>query len=113
MGRDFLPIVLPVEFAFPENVYFVYYAGKEKFTRAVEYKKFTQHQSESTLIGLEIPSNKGKYYPMPMKWAQKRAQKYFDLLPENVFSIGRAGSYRYQVDIEDSIEQAMKIREAL
>jgi UDP-galactopyranose mutase len=106
-------MVLPVECAFPENVYFVYYAGKEKFTRAVEYKKFTHHKSSSTLIGLEIPSKNGRYYPMPFKSEQARAQRYFDEMPTNMFSIGRAGSYRYQVDIDDSIEQAMQVMEKL
>jgi UDP-galactopyranose mutase len=113
VGRDFYPMVLPVEFAFPENVYFVYYAGKEKFTRAVEYKKFTHHKAPSTLIGLEVPSKNGRYYPMPFKSEQARAQRYFDEMPTNMFSIGRAGSYRYQVDIDDSIEQAMQIMEKL
>jgi UDP-galactopyranose mutase len=113
IGRDFYPIVLPVENAFPENVYFVYYAGKEKFTRIVEYKKFTRHKSSSTLLGLEIPSLNGKYYPMPMTSEYKLAKRYFDMMPDGVFSIGRAGSYRYQVDIDDSIEQAMNIAKDL
>ncbi|MTJ82583.1 MAG: FAD-dependent oxidoreductase [Telmatospirillum sp.] len=113
VGRDFHAIVLPVEHAFPEGVYFVYYAGKEQFTRVVEYKKFTKHQSASTLIGLEIPSKKGKYYPLPLTSEYARADRYFDLMPEGVFSIGRAGSYRYQVDIDDSIEQALKLGELL
>ena len=30
-------------------------------------------------------------------------------MPDNVFSIGRAGSYRYQVDIDDCIEQAKEL----
>ena len=113
VGRDFYPVVLPVEHVFPENVYFVYYAGKEKFTRAVEYKKFTLHKSPSTLIGLEVPSRNGRYYPMPLTSEYARAQKYLDLMPDGVFSIGRAGSYRYQVDIDDSIEQAMAVAKSL
>ena len=32
-------------------------------------------------------------------------------MPENTYSIGRAGSYRYLVDIDDCIEQAMQIKE--
>ena len=42
IGREFHKFVLPVQFAFPENVYFLYYTGTEKFTRLVEYKKFTK-----------------------------------------------------------------------
>ena len=109
IGRDFHKIVLPVEFAFPENVFFIYYANSEQFTRLVEYKKFTKHQSKSTLIGMEIPSKNGKHYPLPVKKEIERAERYLSNLPEKVFSIGRAGSYLYRVDIDDCIEQALEI----
>jgi UDP-galactopyranose mutase len=36
-----------------------------------------------------------------------------DQLPKDVYSIGRAGSYRYEVDIDDCIEQAMGVSESL
>ncbi len=113
IGRDILKFVLPTEFAFPENVYFVYFASNEPFTRIVEYKKFTKHKSPHTLLTLEIPSLNGKHYPMPMKSEQARASKYHLLMPDGVFSIGRAGSYRYEVDIDDSIRQAMDIAKIL
>jgi UDP-galactopyranose mutase len=109
MGRDFFPILLPVEEVFPKGVYFVYYAGAEKFTRIVEYKKLSRYKSKNTLIGLEIPSKNGKHYPMPFKSEYARADRYFSLMPPDVYSIGRAGKYRYQVDIDDGIEQAMHI----
>ncbi len=109
IGRDLLKFVLPSEYAFPKNVYFIYYAGKEPFTRLVEYKKFTHHKSSHTLIGMEIPSLNGKHYPLPMKKWQAVADKYHNLQPENVFSIGRAGSYRYEIDIDDTIRQAMDL----
>ena len=35
--EEFHKFILPVKFAFPENVYFLYF-GNEKFTRLVEYK---------------------------------------------------------------------------
>ena len=73
----------------------------------VEYKKFTLHESNSTLLALEIPSKNGRHYPLPMKKWQAVADKYLTNLPDGVFSIGRAGSYRYEVDIDDCIEQAM------
>ena len=114
VGIDFYRIVLPIEHCFPENVYFLYYANDEPFKRLVEYKKFTLHKAPTTLIGMEIPSlNGGKHYPMPIKAEQVKAQKYFDEMPERVFSIGRAGSYRYEVDIDDCIAQAMDIAEQL
>ena len=39
--------------------------------------------------------------------------EYFRLMPDNVYSIGRAGSYRYQVDIDDCIEQAKEVSDNL
>ena len=57
LGRELKLIVFPTEEVFPKNVYFLYYANDEDFTRLVEYKKFTRHQSPTTLIGMEIPGN--------------------------------------------------------
>jgi UDP-galactopyranose mutase len=113
MGRDFHRIVLPVEQALPANTYMLYYANSEQFTRVVEYKKFTRHQSPTTLLGLEIPSKNGKHYPMPFKAEQRRAAKYHAMMPAGVYSLGRAGSYRYGLDMDDCIEQAMRMREEL
>lgn len=110
IGRDFHKIVLPVKNAFPKKVFFLYYANDEKFTRLVEYKKFTKHKSNSTLIGMEIPSLNGKHYPLPFKSEILKANKYFNKLPKWFFSVGRAGTYRYLVDIDDCIEQAMEIK---
>jgi len=108
IGRELKLIVFPTEYVFPENVYFLYYANDEPFTRLVEYKKFTKHQSKNSLIGMEIPVlNGGKDYPVPFKSQQKIAQKYYDLMPEGVYSLGRAGSYLYGIDIDDCIRQAM------
>jgi UDP-galactopyranose mutase len=111
IGRDFHKIVLPVEHCFPEHVYFLYYANEETFTRLVEYKKFTHHKSSTTLIGMEIPSMNGKYYPLPLRSELMKADRYFEDMPEGVFSIGRNGSYRYGVDIDDCIEQALEVGE--
>jgi len=110
VGLDFHPIVLPMEQCFPDDVFFLYYAGKEKFKRLVEYKKFTQHKSKHTLIGIEYPSMNGRHYPLPIKAERAKAKRYQDMLPEGVFSIGRAGSYRY-IDIDDCIQQAMEMVE--
>ncbi len=111
IGRDLMKIILPIKDVFPKNVYFAYYAGKEKFTRIVDFKKLTNQNinSNTSLITIEMPSNNGKYYPLPLKSQISKAKKYLDEMPENVFSIGRAGSYDYGVDIDDSIEQAMEI----
>ncbi len=113
VGRDFFPIILPVAHVFPKDVYFLYYAGEQRYTRIVEYKQFTRqrYDDDSTIIGLEIPSLNGRYYPVPFKSEMARAQKYFDDMPEGVFSIGRAGSYQYRFDVDDCIAQAMEVGE--
>ncbi len=111
IGRDFHKIVFPTEFVLPEHVYFLYYANDEKFTRLVEYKKFTHHQSPTTLVGMEIPSMNGKHYPLPFKSEIELARKYLEQIPQHVYSMGRAGSYRYGLDIDDCIEQAMLMAE--
>ena len=67
----------------------------------------------TTLLGLEFPSTKNKLYPYPMSSQKSIAKKYFDALPPKVFSIGRAGSYDYRVDIDDCIEQALNLAEKL
>ncbi len=113
IGRDLHLIVLPVEFALPRDIYFVYYAGGEKFTRVTEYKKFTLHRAPTTLISLEIPSRQSKYYPLPVESEKAKAKKYFDMMPDGVFSVGRAGSYLYNVDIDDTIRHAMEVRDKL
>ena len=113
IGRDLHAIVLPVEFALPPDVYFVYYAGSEKFTRVTEYKKFTLRKAPTTLVTLEIPSKQSKYYPLPIKSEKAKAKKYFDMMPDGVFSVGRAGSYLYNVDIDDTIRHAMEVRDKL
>jgi len=109
VGLDFHLLVLPVEHCFPENVYFLYYANTEPFKRLVEYKRFTKHKSPTTLLGIEIPSMNGKYYPMPIQAERAKAKRYLALCPEGVFSIGRFGTYQYEVDIDDCILQAMEV----
>lgn len=111
MGRDFWKIVLPVKEALPEHIYFLYYANNEPFTRIVEYKKFFEwdKNSETTLLGIEVPSKRNKLYPFPMERDQALAKRYLDLLPENVYSIGRMGTYRY-LDIGNIIEQCFDLK---
>ena len=109
VGIDLQLLVLPLEHAFPPDVYFLYYANSEPFKRLVEYKRFTQHTSKHTLLGIEIPSRIGRHYPLPILSEKARASRYKDLLPPNVYSIGRAGSYEYLVDIDDCILQAMEL----
>ena len=114
MGRDFLKIVLPVKEALPKEIYFLYYANDEPFTRLVEYKKFFEwdRESDTTLLGLEVPSKRNKLYPFPMAKDQALAKKYLDLLPQDVYSIGRMGTYRY-LDIGNIVEQCFDLQDKI
>ncbi len=107
MGRDFHKLVLPIEYVFPDPIYFIHYSGDEAFTRVVEYKKLTGYKSNSTLLGIEIPSKNKKYYPYPIKRYQELAQNYIKMLPKNVISVGRLGNYKY-MDIDDVVDEAFK-----
>ncbi|NQU58862.1 MAG: NAD(P)-binding protein [Rhodospirillales bacterium] len=113
IGRDFVKLVLPTEHVFPEHVYFTYYAGSEDFTRVVEYKKLTRHVSPSTIIGIETPSLSNKLYPLPIEKFKLQSQQYFDEFPDTVFPIGRAGTYLYNIDIDDCIKQSFELVEKL
>ena len=108
MGRDFIKIILPIEQIISDPTYFLHYPGQEEYLRIVEYKKLTGYKAPDTLIGLEIPSHKNKLYPLPFKSEQARAQKYLDALPDNIFSLGRMGKYRY-IDVDDIIMDSLKL----
>jgi UDP-galactopyranose mutase len=108
VGRDFLKLVLPMKSVFPKEVFFLYYANEEPFTRIVEYKKFYKYESETTLIGIEIPSKKNKLYPYPCKVDQDLHAKYLAACNPRVFHVGRNGAYRY-LDVGMIIEQCFKV----
>jgi UDP-galactopyranose mutase len=76
-------------------------------TRVVEYKNFTRYKNKNSLLGLEVPSLSNRLYPLPIQKAQNLADKYFDAMPEGVYSIGRAGVYRYGIDFDRCIDHAM------
>ena len=95
MGRDFFPIVLPVEYAFRDGHHFIHYPNTEKYTRIVEYKSLTQHRAPDTLLVMEVPSHSNKLYPYKVSSEIAKAQKYKDALPAGVYSTGRLGTYSY------------------
>lgn len=108
VGRDFSVFILPVKQAFPGDVRFCHYAGREPHTRITEFKKITYHESEDSLFVLETPSKRNKLYPYLTKANMALAQKYLDALPPNVYSIGRLGTYKYST-IEQTIVQAFEV----
>ncbi len=105
MGREFIVFVLPTQQIFPDDIRFCHYTQNEPYTRIVEYKKLTYYDSRDTLLGIEMPSKKNKLYPLMVKEYINLANQYLKLLPENVYSIGRAGTYKYST-IEQTISQA-------
>ena len=114
VGREFHVWVDEQEYAMPEKVFWTYYAGSEKHTRITEYKKFTGHKSPHTLLGMEIPCLNGrKDYPYPMKKWQALAKQYHDSAAEDVFFMGRIGSYRYSLDMAACVEQAFHFRQQI
>lgn len=96
MGRDFIPIVLPVEYIFRDKHHFIHYPNDEKYTRIVEYKNLTGHIAKDTLLVMEIPSHANKLYAYNnVKSEREKADKYLSNLPKDVYSIGRLGAYKY------------------
>lgn len=111
-GREFLVFVLPCRQVFPADIRFCHYTQHERYTRIVEYKKLTYYDSPDTLLGMEIPSRKNKLYPYMIKRHLAAAEKYIGSLPPNVFSIGRAGTYKYST-IEQTIVQSFAVFEKI
>lgn len=109
VGREFYPIVFPTEHIFKDGHQFIYYPNDEKYTRIVEYKTLTMHKSPDTLIVVEVPSNVNKLYPYDnIPEAVERANLYKNALPQDVYSIGRLGSYQY-LGIDHCIEQVWEL----
>ena len=91
-------------------MYFLYYPNEnEQQTRVTEFKKFTHHKSDNSLITLEVPSLKNKLYPTMKKDQVDLAERYLSALPESIKSVGRMGTYRY-VDIDDIIMQGLEFK---
>ena len=108
IGRDFLKLILPVERITPEPYYFIQYAGDEPYTRVVEYKLLTGYKSPDTLIVIETPSFNNKLYPYPIKSEIEKSRKYLSLLPQDVYSIGRSGTYRYD-NMDIIVKECIKL----
>jgi UDP-galactopyranose mutase len=97
--------ILPCKQVFPGDVRFCHYAGNEPWTRITEFKKITYHESENTLLVAEKPSKANKLYPFLTKANMALVARYMEMLPLNVHSIGRLGTYKYST-IEQTIIQA-------
>ena len=112
MGRDFLKVVLPVEYAFRDGHHFIHYPNHEKFTRIVEYKSLTGHKADSTLLVIEIPSHSNRLYSYNIKSEQDKAAKYMSSLPNGIYAMGRLGTYKY-LNINQCIASACEFAESI
>lgn len=113
MGREFCPIVLPIEHIFKDGHQFLYYPNDEKYTRIVEYKNLTGHEAPDTLIVMETPSEVNKLYTYDMIPEQReRAERYQKSLPDHIYSIGRLGTYQY-LAIDECVQQAWDLAREL
>lgn len=108
MGREFIPFVLPCKQVFPADIRFCHYSQLEPYTRIVEYKKLTYYESEDTLLVMEFPSKKNKLYPLMKKKYLNIASEYLNELTEDVYSIGRLGTYLYST-IEQTLAQCFSV----
>ncbi|MCI9137366.1 MAG: UDP-galactopyranose mutase [Lachnospiraceae bacterium] len=75
----------------------VNYPNEFDYTRITEFKHFTKHTSDTTVIAKEIPSDKGEpSYPIPIKENLELYEQYGELAQERkIHFIGRLGTYRY------------------
>ena len=92
----------------PAELTWIHYTGNEPHTRVTEFKKITNYKSSSTLLGVEIPSFNGRYYPVQSKSEIEKFNQYKNLFPKNFYSIGRMGKFIYQ-GIPEAIDDAIEI----
>ena len=111
-GRQFLKVMLPIKQAFPDDVTWIHYSGSEAFTRVTEFKKITNHKAADTMLGIEIPTDANRYYPVQSEVELDRFKKYKALFPKDFYSIGRMGSFRYK-GIPDAIRDALDVTQKI
>ncbi|MDA3967547.1 UDP-galactopyranose mutase [Helicobacter sp. WB40] len=109
IGRDFQKIILPVKYALPELYHFAHYAdSEESYTRIVEYKKLTGYESKYTMIGIETPSFNNKLYPYQTSADVAKYKKYLELMPNDCYTLGRMGRYRYS-DMSEILNDCLEL----
>ena len=112
-GRTIIPVVLPSKYAFDNPDYFwAHYSGKQPYTRAVDFKKVTNNESETCLLTLEMLSDETRLYPKQTARDLEMFDLYKNEFPSNYYALGRLGKFKY-TGITDAIEQAMELSEEL
>lgn len=112
-GRKIIPIVLPNQYVFdnPDH-YWAHYSGDQEYTRAVDFKKVTNNESDSCLLTLEMMSDENRLYPKQTQHDIDMYQSYKKEFPSNYYAIGRLGTFKY-TGITDAIEQAMELTDTI
>lgn len=74
----------------------VNYPNNYDYTRITEFKHFTNHHCNNTVIAKEYSSAEGDpSYPIPLKKNVELYKRYNELNANNVKFIGRLGKYKY------------------
>jgi UDP-galactopyranose mutase len=107
-GRIFIPFVIPSKKVFPDEMTWIHYSSNEPYTRITDFKKITDYKSDFSLLGMEIPDDNSRYYPVQSFSELIRFEKYKGLFPDNFYSIGRHGSFKYK-GIPDAIRDALDL----
>lgn len=94
----------------------VNYPNDHAYTRVTEYKHLTgQEHPTKTSITFEYPQAEGDpYYPVPMPENAELYRKYKQLADqqENVYFVGRLGTYRYY-NMDQVVAQALTLYKKL
>jgi len=90
------------------------YPGKEfEYLRITEFKKISGQDHPWTVIGIDYPSARSKYYPVDTPDNNKRADMYRELARKRgVMIAGRLGNYRY-MNMDETIAEAILLSNQL
>jgi len=108
----------PIDPETGKNYSMVYYPEKETlYTRTTEYKWFNHKATEAayqgkTVITIETPSDKLRFYPMMSPANEQKLAKYLNLLSKSpkLVSIGRMGLYKYTT-LDTTTQQVFRFME--
>ena len=123
-GYEVAPVIVQQEYFHPINEesgnhYGMVYFPEKKFpyTRITEYKSFNNKQSDPahfnrTIITIETPSKRAKFYPYMNAENEERFRRYLCDLSRypSVFSLGRLGLYKYTT-LDTTTAQIMRFME--
>lgn len=125
-GYTIEPVVIEKEYYHPADPMtgrrysMVYYPEKEvKHCRITEYKSFN-HKADHpayrgrTVITIETPSRKARFYPFVDSKNEDKFRKYIEefSLRSNIIPLGRMGLYKYTT-IDTATEQIFRLMDAI